>query len=70
MSEDMKRLDELELHVAHQEKQIEELSKTVSEQWKLIDRLTRRLGLLDDRLKEMEESARDNKQAEPPPPHY
>jgi len=70
MSNTDKRLDELELHLAHQERQLEELGKTVTQQWKLIDRLTQRLGLLDDRVKEIEENAGDEKLPEPPPPHY
>jgi len=70
MSNTDKRLDDLELHLAHQEKQLEELSKIVTKQWKLIDRLTQHLGLLNDRMKEIEDSADDVKRPEPPPPHY
>jgi SlyX protein len=64
------RIDELELHLAHQGQMIEELSKTVTEQWKMIDRLVQRLGLLDNRMRTVEESVPDAKGAEPPPPHY
>jgi SlyX protein len=63
------RIDELEITVAHQSRQIEDLSDTLTEQWKIIEGLRRQLARLTDRFQAMET------QAEAPPdtakpPHW
>jgi SlyX protein len=64
------RIDELEIHLAHQDQAIDDLNKTISAQWREIEDLTRRLGNLGNRLNVVEESAGEPAPAEPPPPHY
>jgi SlyX protein len=63
------RIDELEIHLAHQDVMIEDLHKAVAAQQAEIAELTRRLGVLGSRLQAVEENA-DAPPVEPPPPHY
>lgn len=67
-----RRLTELEIALAHQERLGEELSEVVREQAERIDRLERRAALLLERLATLEEAARTP--AGPPaderPPHW
>lgn len=65
-----RRIDELEIHLAHQDQVIDDLSKTIAKQWRDIEELTRKLGKVGDRLHVIEESANEPAPAEPPPPHY
>jgi SlyX protein len=74
------RLDQIEILLAHQEKQIEELSDMTARQWEAIDLLKRRLETVIGRLNDMEISARESKTdgaksvaeiaAIEKPPHY
>ena len=66
---DSERLDELEIAIAHQGRQIEELSDTVTGQWKTIEELRRKLDWLKDRFAGLEQSLdmpEDNRK----PPHW
>lgn len=64
------RIDELEIHIAHQGQAIEDLNKVTALQWREIEELTRKLGNLGRRLNLVEESAGDPAPVELPPPHY
>lgn len=64
------RIDELEIHLAHQDQLIEDLSSTISSQWKEIEALSRQLAKLGDRINVVEEHAGEPTPTEPPPPHY
>lgn len=65
-----RRIDALEMRIAHQDQIIEDLNKAVVAQWKQIDRLTRQMAGLVDRVREAEERAGATPRTEPPPPHY
>jgi len=64
------RLVELEIRLAHHERQAEELSAVMAEQGRTLDRLTLQVRGLVERLREIEavwpRAAQDDK----PPPHY
>ena len=61
------RLTALEVRAAEQERTIEELSGQVAEQWKTIERLERKLAVLTDRLRGLEDgSAPDIPDGRPP----
>lgn len=64
------RIDELEIHLAHQDEMIEDLHKVISAQQSEIADLKRRLGALGSRLQAVEESTDTPSPVEPPPPHY
>lgn len=64
------RIDELEIHLAHQGRTIEDLNKAIALQWREIEDLTRKLGNFGSRLNIVEEGAGDPSPVEPPPPHY
>ncbi|HEX7776995.1 MAG TPA: SlyX family protein [Parvibaculum sp.] len=64
------RIDELEIHLAHQDEMLEDLHQAVAAQQAEIAELTRRLGALGSRLQTIEENADAPPPVEPPPPHY
>jgi SlyX protein len=66
---DTKRLEALEMRVAHQDETIDDLNTTVTEQWKLIDRLKRELDALTDRVTAAS-LAPPRDPHEEKPPHY
>lgn len=64
-----KRIADLEIRLSHQEQTIEDLNETVTRQWEEIDMLKRKLGWLDERMRDVEtETAKPGKES--PPPHY
>lgn len=66
MSEDTKRLVDLELRYMKLERLVEELSAVVAEQQKLVDALVTHSKRVRDRLRDLgEETGGDEK-----PPHY
>ena len=65
-----RRIDALEMRIAHQDEVIEDLNKIVIDQWKQIDLLTRRVQRLGDRLEAVKDDSALGPQREPPPPHY
>jgi SlyX protein len=68
---DSKRLDALEMRIAHQDETIEDLNRIVTDQWKAIDRLTREVAMLTERVKQAEQAALTGDPGdEPPPPHW
>ncbi|GEM_PF-275207 len=64
------RLDNLEIHIAHQDETIETMSRTIEKQWREIDRLSRSLERMTGRLQAVEESVPAPSGPEAPPPHY
>ncbi len=67
MSSLAKRLDDVEIRMAHQDKTIGELNDVITAQWKKIEMLERQLRRLDEELQGM-----DSGEAPPvqKPPHY
>jgi SlyX protein len=65
-----KRIDALEMRLAHQDRTIEDLNETITAQWKEIESLTRQIARLGDQLQEVRDSAGAGEGPEPPPPHY
>ena len=73
MSEDKdleQRLNDMESHLAHQEKTIQDLSDIAARQWETIDGLVRKVGRLEDRIRVIEEDIQTTPPKDPPPPHY
>ena len=70
MSNEAKRIDDLEVRVAFQDQAIEDLNATITEQWRTIETLTRKLARLEEELAEAESAAREVGMRERPPPHY
>ncbi|HLZ67927.1 MAG TPA: SlyX family protein [Aliidongia sp.] len=65
-----RRIDALEMRLAHQDEIIEDLNQIVIAQWKQIDLLTHRVQRLGDRLEVVKDASSLGPQREPPPPHY
>ncbi|MFE0017982.1 SlyX family protein [Mesorhizobium sp. NPDC059054] len=65
MSEE--RLTTLEIHIAEQDKTIEELSGQVGEQWKTIERLQKKLDALTSRFLALEEQTAPDVPVTKPP---
>ncbi len=69
MSKDLQdRIDRLEVHVAEQERVLQDMSEVAAGQWAKIDAMSAKLDRLLDRLSvlEAERDLPDDK----PPPHY
>ena len=62
------RLDQIESHLAHQDRTVEELNAVVLAQRGEIERLTRRVEALVSRVASVEEQAPLPENG--PPPHY
>lgn len=65
MSEE--RLTTLEIHIAEQDKTIEELSGQITEQWKTIERLQKKLDGLASRFVALEEQTAPDVPVTKPP---
>ncbi len=63
-----KRIDELEMRMAHQEKTIGELNDVITAQWKKSEMLERQLRRLSEELADLETG--DGPAANQKPPHY
>ena len=64
------RIDTLEMRVAHQDDVIDQLNKVVVDQWTKIDQLLGRLGRLENRVSDPQDTGTQDGHVEPPPPHY
>ena len=64
------RIDNLEMRAAYQDEIIEDLNKVIVEQWSKLDHVLRRMEGLEERLRDVQDSAGADAQDEPPPPHY
>ena len=68
MSESLQRLEKIESHLAHLERQYEELNQVVVEQARLLARLQKETGKISDTVGTIElERVRSNN---PKPPHH
>jgi SlyX protein len=67
MSNTEKRLDDLEMRLAHQDKTIAELNDVITSQWKAIDTLERKLRRLNEELEAVQATEAPPIQK---PPHY
>ncbi len=65
----VRRIEALEMQVAHSDRIVDDLNATITAQWKEIDGLQGQLRRLTDRMAEMESPSSDGA-PEPPPPHY
>ena len=63
------RIADLETHVSHQDKTIEDLNDMITQQWKIIDKLSAHVKGLKSRVDEVEDQAHTGA-AENRPPHY
>ncbi len=68
MTDELSRVDRLEMRLAEQERALDDLDATVTAQWAAIDGLKRDLGRLVDRL--MDAERRLPPEPDAPPPHY
>ena len=64
------RIDELEIHLAHQDQIIDDLNTALARQWTEIEGMSRLLAKLGDRVHLVEEQSGEAAPSEPPPPHY
>ena len=64
------RLDDLEIHITHQDSVIQELNEVTIQQWAAIEKLTGKLEFLKNKLQAAEEAMESGETQEPPPPHY
>jgi SlyX protein len=67
MSNTEKRLDDLEMRLAHQDKTITELNDVITAQWKAIDTLERKLRRMNEELEAVQATEAPPVQK---PPHY
>ena len=67
----IKRISNLEIRIAHQDRTIDDLNEMVANQLTSIEQLNQQFSLLKDRLVAVESSGTVSKpEDEPPPPHY
>jgi len=64
------RLDDLEAHIAYQDKTIDDLNQVTLEQWNEIKALTEKLTRLEAKVQTIEQAAESDESPESPPPHY
>ncbi len=64
------RLTDLEIHVMHQERTIEELNEVVARQQQTIGRLSAEIELIKRQLRLLAPSDIKSPSEEVPPPHY
>ena len=65
-----KRIAELESNIAFQDNTIEELNVAVTQQQRQIDQLEKNLSVLKDQMKNLASSNITIEDEETPPPHY
>ena len=70
MGDTTQRLDDLEMHVAHQDSTIDALNDVVLKQWDEIRALTDKIARLEAKLSAIEAASEGEQTPEPPPPHY
>lgn len=66
----VRRLDDLEAHIAHQDSTIQDLNEVTLRQWKEIEALREQVARLTDRLEAVADAGETGSDPEPPPPHY
>ena len=68
--EQLRRIKQLEIALAHQESMVQDLSSQLIQQWQNIDTINRRLVKIDEKIEEHSISKVVPQLGEPPPPHY
>jgi SlyX protein len=63
----LRRLDDLEVRIAHQDQMSAELNEVITAQWLKISALERQVAHLRE---EVQNGAPQREGPEPPPPHY
>jgi SlyX protein len=63
-----KRIDELEMRMAHQDKTIAELNDVITEQWKKMEAMERQLRRFGEELESL--GSAEGPAANQKPPHY
>ncbi|MFT5439370.1 MAG: SlyX protein [Alphaproteobacteria bacterium] len=69
-SDIIRRIDDLETHIAHQDSIIEELNDVSIKQWAEIKKLNERLDHLKNKFEELEHGIENPTDEDLPPPHY
>lgn len=64
------RINELESQIAFQDNMIQELNDVVTRQQQQIDELSGKVGMLLNRVQQLNENLSGPEGDEPPPPHY
>jgi SlyX protein len=62
-----RRLDDLEIRIAHQDRTIAELNEVVTQQWKQLEAMERKLRRFAEELETMDAGSGPGQQK---PPHY
>ena len=68
MNDHVERMEKLEAHVAHLERQIDQLNEVVIQQSQELDRLKKQLGRISQSVENAE--LERIKSVDPKPPHY
>ena len=68
MTDQFKKIVELEMRVSGIEKTLDELSDMIAKQWKMIDGQRQIISSLENQLEGKQD--REGSDSEPPPPHY
>ena len=64
------RINDLEIHSAHQDQIVADLSDTVNDQWETIAKLVRNIDRLQARFSTTEQDVQSVVPTDQPPPHY
>ena len=69
-SDIIRRIDDLETHISHQNSIIEELNDVSIKLWAEIQKLSERLDHLKNKFEELEHGIGNPPDEDVPPPHY
>lgn len=65
-----RRIDQLEEALAHHEVMVHDLSDELAKQWQTIERMTRKIGELEEKIASQVPAMASDEAGDPPPPHY
>tara|TARA_B100000902_G_C26838440_1_gene682207 strand:- start:221 stop:436 length:216 start_codon:yes stop_codon:yes gene_type:complete len=68
--EQLRRIKQLEVALAHQESIVQDLSAQLIQQWQKIEIINGHLVKIDEKLEKQSLSQTVTQSDEPPPPHY
>ena len=69
-NEQLKRVKQLEVALAHQEAILQDLNSQLIQQWQEIERINGHLVKIDEKLEKQSLPHTVTQSVEPPPPHY